>query len=641
MEDLKKIDLLSSSVSLQKEKGKISIPTKKILLPLVIIIALLVIAIITIAVPAFKTYSSATTTYTQVKKVIDAVKKQNVEVASTELAKTKKELARTQKDLQAMSYLQFIPLINNYYNDTSHLMKGGEHGLNAATILVDSVKPYADVLGLKGQGSFVLGSAEQRIQTAVRTMGKITPRIDDIAKELVLAQKEIDAVDPNHYPGILGGEKIKQNLLLLRKVTDEGVVFVNEARPLIKVLPALLGESSEKKYLVLFQNDKELRATGGFITAYVVFRIEKGIIRVDRSEDIYALDDLVPNKPKAPDAILKYLPKVTRLNLRDSNISPDYVTSMRTFNDMYERARGQSKIDGIIAVDTHVLVSIIKVLDDEVVAGGITFTSKIDKRCDCPQAIYALEDNISRPVNYIKKERKGLLGDLLYAIMQKSLKSSPKLYWGPLIQTLITETAEKHVLFYLFDRDAQAGVEALNAAGKIVSADGDYLHINETNFSGAKTNLFVQETVKQDYTVASNGVITKTITIKYKNPHPPSDCDLERGGLCLNALHRDWIRVYVPKGSTLVDSQGSQVKVTTSEELGKTMFEGFITVKPEGIAAYTLKYTLPFKVTKGTAFPLLMQKQPGTNGNEYVIDINGAQVAKFPLLTDKTVKINP
>ena len=42
---------------------------------------------------------------------------------------------------------------------------------------------------LKGKGSFVGGTAQQRIETAVKTMGKITPKIDDIVNELCLLVK--------------------------------------------------------------------------------------------------------------------------------------------------------------------------------------------------------------------------------------------------------------------------------------------------------------------------------------------------------------------------------------------------------------------------------------------------------------------
>lgn len=612
----------------------------RILLGVVVFLVVLgVLSIFTVVLPAQKVYRSAMKTKAQAQLAADALKKQNVELASTELAKTKKELQQTQKDLQAIAFLKYVPIANGYYNDADHLIKAGFSGIDAGITLIDSIIPYADVLGLKGKGTFVMGTAEQRIQLAVRTMGKITPSIDGIAASLRTARAEIDAVDPNHYPAFIGGGKIKTQLEEARLYTDQAVTFVDQARPLIKVLPSLLGENQQKRYLIIFQNDKELRPTGGFITAYAIFSIDKGVIRVERSDDIYTLDNSISNKPKAPAAILKYLPKVTTFNLRDSNLSPDFITSMETFADLYDRSSQKAKVDGIIALDTSVLVSTIKILDNEVYASGIKFTSDIDSRCDCPQVIYELEDNISRPVGYIKAARKDLLGSLLYSIMNKALKSSPKIYWGPLVQEFITQTNQKHVLFSLYDKDAQDGIVALNAAGRIRAFEGDYLHINEANFGGAKSNLFVKESVTQSIEKGSDGSLTKTVTISYKNPHKPSNCNLEAGGLCLNALLRDYVRVYVPKGSELVSSKGSEVKVTTSEDLGKTVFEGFVTVKPLGAATYTLTYKLPFKVKDN--LPLLIQKQPGTYDNEYTIKVNGRTVATFPLLTDKEVQLHP
>ncbi len=646
MEDFRKIDLgtpsnMRTSRMRSYFKFRYAIPKKNLRLLLALLAIFLVGSFFMIVLPAQKTYSSAMKTKDQARKVYEALKKQNIELADEELKKTKKDLEETTNNLHSMGYLRFVPIAGWYYSDADHLVKAGTSGLLAAEIFIDSLKPYADVLGLKGNGSFVMGSAEQRIQTAILTMGKITPRIDDIAKYLVEAQKELDQVSPNHYPSLFGGAKVKKQLETAQTVADQGVVFVEEARPLIKVLPSLLGEKKERKYLVLFQNDKELRPTGGFITADAIFRIDKGIVHVERSEDIYKLDDSIRRKPKAPDPILKYLPKVNTFNLRDSNLSPDFIVSMKQFRELYDLASSKVEVDGIIALDTHVLVSTIKILDDEVIASGIKFNTKTDKRCDCPQVIYVLEDNISRPVGYIKENRKGLLGDLLYAIMEKALKSSPKTYWGPLFQEMLTQTSQKHVLFYIFNKDAQSGIESLNAAGRIKPFEGDYLHVNEANFSGGKANMYVRENVEQAMKVDRDGTITKTVTIKYKNSYPPSDCNLERGGLCLNAPLRNWLRIYVPKGSQMTDTKGSEVKMTTKEEFGKTVFEGFLTVRPLGAATFTITYTLPFKLAAGSELPLLMQKQPGTEAFDYTINLNGRQVQQFKLATDKEVKLRP
>lgn len=612
-------------------------PGKKTYIGLGILALVIIFLIFGVLIPGLVALNQAKKTYAVAKLAIAAVKQQNVEDASTQLAAVKPELLKTQKDVQNMGYLNFVPVMNFYYSDALHLTNASVYGLNAAQILVDSIKPYADVLGLKGAHSFVGGSAQDRIQTAVTTMSKVVPKIDDIGAQLALVQKEVDQVNPNHYPTLLGGGKVQDTLKSLRTGVDEAATFVNQAKPLIKVLPTLLGEPKETKYLVIFQNDKELRPTGGFITAYAIFRLEHGVIHVDTSSDIYNLDATIGNKPRSPRIITTYLPKEPLWNLRDTNLSPDFKQSMDDFNTLYTKAGGYVPVSGIIALDTHTLVAAMNILGDIDVDGG-HFTTKEDPRCKCAQVIYAMEEYADTPVGYIKSNRKGIIGDLLYAIMQKAFASSPKLYWGPLFQTMINEINQKHILFSLGDKDAQSGLESLNAAGRIVAFTGDYLHVNDSNFGGAKANLFIKESVDMKYEVKGDGSVTKTVTLNYKNPFPPSDCNLEHGGLCLNAIQRDVVRLYVPKGSKLVSSTGSEVKVTSYDELGKTVFEGFVTVRPLGAATYTLSYQLPFKVSSSN-LPVLIQKQPGTDGIVYTVTVGGRQVDTFTLDSDKTLNL--
>ncbi len=604
----------------------------------VLLLILILFSVFGIYLPAQKAYKDAKLTYADAQAAAWAIKTQNVQLASDQLAKTKTDLDKTQKDVEAMGYLKYIPVVNWYYGDAYHMVNAGEHGLNAAIILVDAIKPYADVLGLKGQGSFAGGTAQQRIETAVRTLGKITPQIDTISSELDAVRSEIDQVDPNHYPSFSYGKKARDAIANIKNITDESVSLINNAKPLIKILPSVLGNPNEVKYLLLFQNDKELRPTGGFITAYAVFRLDSGVVHVDESGDIYSLDATVPNKPTAPAPILKYLANVPVLNLRDNNLSPDFKVSMDSFYKMYQTAGGATNVNGIIAVDTHALVSAMNILGD-ISADGSTFTTKNDPYCNCPDVIYQLEQIADQPVEGIKTNRKGIIGDLMYAIMYKAFSSSPKLYWGPLFQVMLTEMNEKHILFYMNDPQAQAGFEGLNAAGRIVPFNGDYFHLNEANFGGAKSNMFVTESVSQDYSLGNDGTIQKTVTVNYKNPYPPSDCNLARGNLCLNATLRDWFRIYVPKGSQLISSTGSEVKMTTYDDLGKTVFEGFLTVRPQGASTLTVTYKLPFKLGNNSVLPLLIQKQPGTDNFAYTITKGNGILKQFNLSSDTTLNL--
>lgn len=602
-----------------------------------VVLIIIGIALFYVLFRAFAIYSKTDKVYDQAKKAADAAKNQNIVKAREELLKTREAAESLRGELSSIGFAKFIPGIGLYISDADHMIGAGIHGINAAIITADSLIPYADVLGLKGKGTFAGGTAEDRIRTAVKSLGKVVPKIDNIEIEVKRAQEEIDHVNPSRYPAIGPLKKIHNQIATAKTIINDGVVAVEQGKPLIKVLPELLGDTKSKKYLILFQNDGELRPTGGFLTYYSIFRVEEGVIHVDSANDIYRLDDSIPTHPTAPDIIKTYFPKVTRFYVRDSNLSPDFQESMKTFREFYEKSRGKTEIDGIIAIDTDFLVNVIRILG-EVQVGNLFFKAENDPHCNCPQVVYQLQSIITTPVGYIREDRKGIIASLLYATMQKALGVSPGKYWGPLFQQAVVDANEKHILFNINNKDAQKGLEALGWAGKIKPFEGDYLHINDANFSGAKTNIFIKQNARLDYEITDDGSITRTLTIEYKNPEKHSDCNLERGGLCLNAVHRDFQRVYVPKGSVLISSKGSQIKVQTRQDLGKTYFEAFWTLNPLGKSSITYKYKLPFKVEKGV-LPVMIQKQPGVEVVLMEIYVNGKKVEKFDLRGDKVLNL--
>ena len=195
-------------------------------------------------------------------------------------------------------------------------------------------------------------------------------------------------------------------------------------------------------------------------------------------------------------------------------------------------------------------------------------------------------------------------------------------------------------MLYFFDEKGQKAAEDFNAAGRIKEYDGDYLHINDCNFAGAKSNMFIKENIEQKIEVGSDGTVTKTLTIDYKNPEPASDCNLEKGDLCLNGPYRNWFRIYVPQGSELIESSGSEVEMETYDGLGKTVFEGFFgdthPLRPLGSAKVVLKYKLPFKIED--EYRLFIQKQPGTDGYQYSLEFED-QTEEFELTTDKEIRL--
>ncbi|MEK7166255.1 MAG: DUF4012 domain-containing protein [Patescibacteria group bacterium] len=598
--------------------------------------------------------------YTKVQKLAqisrelgESLKNQNLEEAKIKLPEVQKELVSTKTLWDSIWLFKLFPFLNVYHNDGRHALEAAGYGLDAVDIAITTIEPYADLLGLKAGSSFVTGSADDRIQVAVKTLDKVTPKITEIGDKIKLLKSEVDAIDPGRYPEELQGKKIRQRLIDGKNLLNETTGLFLNAQPLLEVLPQILGTPKSKRYIVLFQNDKELRPTGGFITAYANFRIESGKMLVEKSDDIYELDGQIKTKRQAPPEILNFHKGVYYFNIRDSNLYPDFKKSMEQFIELYPNK--PFDFDGIIAVDTHVLVEALKILGEFNIAGR-KFNAETDPRCDCPRVIYELEDYATRPVAYVRETRKDILGALLLEIMKKALGVSPSQYWGQLFQMGLKEINEKHIVAYMVDEKTQKGVESLNMGGRIANGvevlgykdaqNWDYLHINDSNMAGAKSNLFVKHFVREDYKVETDGSIIKTITIDYKNPVSPSDCNLERGNLCLNGILRNWVRIYVPIGSELMENKGSQSPkdesaqdLKTYEDLGKTVFEGFVTVRPLGSAQLTFKYRLPFK-KEGNKLTTLYQKQPGTDGHEYSIMVNGKQKDKFALMTDKVLTIS-
>lgn len=601
------------------------------------LIVLLVLVGVVVLIPGKDLYLALQKTGKTSSEAYTAIKNQDIEMAQVKLTELGNDLTNCEKHLSRLSFLKYIPLLGVYEKDAEHLMKAGMGGVEAAKIAVETLIPYGDLLGLKGKSTFVAGSADERIKTAVETLDKIIPNIDRIAEKIAVVGSELDQVDFQRYPEKIGSVTVRSRLKTGKEFFSQTATLFVDAQPLLEKLPDLLGVKDQRRYLVLFQNDAELRATGGFITAYALFKVDKGKLQVEKADDIYRLDEAKKKKFPAPNSILRYHKNVYTLELRDSNLSPDFAASMKEFEKMLKESVGDfPEFNGIIALDTHVLVSMIKILGDFNVYGR-NFSAENDKRCDCPKAIYELEDYATRPVAYVREDRKDIIGVLMYQMMQRALGVSPSEYWGKLFQMFLEEARQKHTLFYFHDPDAQKGIESLGFGGKIEVSNGDYLHVNDVNFAGAKSNMFVKQSVKQEIDIDSDGVVKKTLTISYKNPSPPSNCNLEAGELCLNGILRNWLRIYVPSGSTLLSFTGSEKDTASYDEFGKTVFEGFLTVKPQGASEVKVVYKLPLKLKKGDKYTLLIQKQPGTDNNNYQIINQGREVEKFELLNDKEI----
>ena len=629
---LKPIEIEEKKSGIKFDRPKIRINKKVLAIFGSLIILLLVISYWLLVRPALEIKSKVSVVMASANELKAAFKENDIDLLQKKLDGFSTKYVDFEKSAKKVYWASFIPYIADLKNGVeagSYLIKAGKESIAA-------ISPYADLIGFKkGEASFVEKSAEDRLQTAVLTLDKVLAKIDPISEDIRLAENLIKKIKPNNYPEKIGKTYVRGRILQIQEQFVGIASLFVDSKPLLKNLPNILGKDKEKVYLILFQNDKEKRATGGFLTAYAIFKIKDGKMRIERSSDIYTLDNSIAVHPKAPPEILAYHLKVNEFYIRDSNLSPDFPTSVELFDSLFQKSSLKVKYDGVIAIDTKILVDMLKIFGDTE-ARGMRFSAVIDKRCNCPQVIYTLLNEIDRPVGYIKEDRKGILGDLMYELFYKAIGFSPSKYWGTLAQTMFKNLDEKHILLYFVDKDIQTSIEKLNYAGRIRDYQGDYLHVNNVNFAGAKANLFVSEAITSKTTSGAGG-LKREVTVDFRNPFPHSDCSLETGGLCINATLRNWMRIYVPLGSKLTEFKGSQKKVNTYEEFGKTVFEGYLEVPTEGMAKVVVTYTLPDKIT-AKDYKILIQKQAGTEGIKLKADLDGKKLYDGTLEKDLELK---
>ena len=584
--------------------------------------------------PAFGVITAFEKTQESAKATVAAATSLDVAAFNRSLPDLEKNLDETKKKLGFARFARFLPVIGGFFGDATHLLTSSEHLLAAAKTAANLLEPEINKLGVTpGQDI----PADKRVQVLINSLSVLAPNLDKIAPEIKAAKSEIDKVE-GKYPPLPRLGKISTQVQGAKQLVAQAEFFLVEAKPLITTLPKVAGIDRPKTYLILFQNDKELRGSGGFLTAYTFAKVDKGNLTTTGSADIYALDEQINRvclkkicQQTPPAAIVKYLPEPTgqrkqAIESRDSNISPDWKVAATEFEKFYNIAGGPP-IDGIIGVDTYFVQNLLEVTGPVSVGGYATKFTKDN----VAEELLTYSDTVFAG----KAGRKAVLGDLMNSILLY-ITRSPKEKFPTTISQFLKSAAEKHLLFYFKDDAVQQAFEQLNWAARVkdspAGGDGDYLAVVDSNFAGGKANLFVEQEVKQNIKLEGDKIV-KEITITWRNPAPYNN---KR-----NPGYRDWVRVYTPAGTKLISGEGSADGIRESEELGKTVFDGFITVRPAGgVAKLQLKLELPAKVKKGKALELLIQKQPGTDNVKHTVTLAGKQIEKpFTLKTDKTVEI--
>ncbi len=286
-----------------------------------------------------------------------AVPPSDVAALGSGLLEVQRDVAHLRRDLwlplTIAPHLGRLPGVGPSVQAGAAFFTAGESFLAAVTAVWGVIQqPLDDVLGGRA-------TPEQAIATASAQMARHTEELEAAAAMAHRAAAQVRSVDAERLPSRISRQvaQVQNALPLLTAAFD-----------LLPHLPRLVPESGEWTYLLLAQNNDELRPTGGFISAIGAITVTQGMPHLVPFRDSYEVEDWSKPHGDPPEALRKYM----GLDLwvtRDGNWWPDFPTSAQAIAQLYESNKG-GQVRGVLAADMFAAAQLLEALTPLPISGG-------------------------------------------------------------------------------------------------------------------------------------------------------------------------------------------------------------------------------------------------------------------------------
>ena len=381
----------------------------------------------------------------------------------------------------------------------------------------------------------------------------------------------------------------------------------SDVEALSLIADALTHTNGETKtFLILFQNNLELRPGGGFIGSFGILKIQDGNIVEFSTHDTANFDGRIPSTVKPPYPMAELL-HIDSWKLRDSNFSPDFPTNAQKAVEFYALGDGQERFDGVIGITTEVLSSILSLTGPIRIEGypGIYTAEK---------AVLDLEYQVEQ--GYIHQgiepgERKSILKTLGDAILLNIKALSFKEQYT-VFTTLLDNLHRKSIQVYFVDAYLQ---EVVTDAGWDGATDtlwkDDFFMLIDANLGALKSDYHMRRRIEY------------TVDLREEAPKAMLKLTYTHTGVARDWYTKDYItylRAYIPDGSYVTQITNGD-KPVYGTELGKKYVGVIVGVPLASEKTVTFEYTLPKDIDAGQWYDLKVVKQAGVTGEPLSITI--------------------
>lgn len=585
----------------------------------------------------------------------------NSQEALGQFAEAKDNLASGKFDSAATNFEQSYEILNEARSEI------GRVGGNFSEILrfIPGISKVASANYVISAGEN-LALAGKKISESAKTLGSLenpldqneknSPALTDVflnlrngirgaSDELAQAEENISKVNMNDLP-----EEMKPQFLELKEKLPAINASLKNFLDYSQIFLDVLGYNGPRKFLFLFQNNQEMRATGGFIGSYGILDISNGRVKKLFVDDIYNPDGQLRARVIPPEPIQKMSAVWT---MHDANWFPDFPASAEKVSWFYEKTGGPT-VDGVIAVTPNLMQNLLEIT-------GPIEMPEYDTTIDADNFIEKTQYEVE--VDYDKEENrpKKFIADLMPKILDEIFSTKDVSRMARVLSALNKSLGEKQLLLYSKNYNIQKLISEEGWSGEIRNTGKDYLSVINTNINGYKTDGVISETIEHQNEIQPDGSVVDTVAITRKHNGGNEKYDW------WNKVNGDWMRVYVPEGSKLLEASGQtrefvsppldygtlgfkkdpQVEANedstqVDEKTGtriyaenhKTAFANWVYVSPGETTRITYKYVLPFKLSFDSlhhptdSFSVLFQKQSGSIGSKLVSEIKLPQNMK-------------
>lgn len=202
----------------------------------------------------------------------------------------------------------------------------------------------------------------------VEAIAAIGPNVAESAEVISEASTDLASIDASSLMGSLQGpvEDVQDKL-------GHAAEVAQRASQASQIVPQML--SGKHRYLLIFQNNAEIRATGGLPGAYAVLEVDDGEISLGQQGAGAALGNLPYEATPISDEETELFDTKLVSDFRDINFTPDFPRAAEIGTAILAREQN-IEVDGVLSVDPVTLSYVLQALGPIALDDGSTLTSE-------------------------------------------------------------------------------------------------------------------------------------------------------------------------------------------------------------------------------------------------------------------------